>query len=192
MDARALRDSTRLREPVRIVFRWRLNESGARLEGEGVARLAPPARARLDLFTQNGETAARVALVDGELRLPPGVDRRLVPPAPLLWTSLGVFRPGEDAELRGASGPRNELRLSYALPDGGTLRYDLREEKVRAAELRRDGHGVERVRVSWNGNERFPSEARYRDLAAFRELTVTMESIERVEPYPDEIWRPDR
>ena len=189
----SLRDRTRLEEPVRVLFAWRLNERGSRIGGRGVARMEPPYRARLDLFTENGETAARAALVEGELRLPPEVDRRLIPPAPLLWTALGVFRPGDEARLAGGQGSMEaELLLHYALPGGGALRYDVREGRVRTAELLRDGEVVEQVRLEWTEGERLPREARYRDLAAFRELEVGVESTETVESYDPEIWDPGR
>lgn len=189
--ARVALEDSRLREPVQIIFGWQLNESGSRLRGRGVARMEPPYRARLDLFTENGETAARAALVDDELRVPPEVDRRLIPPPPLLWTSLGVFRPGEGAEaVDGRSVEGDALRLRYRTPGGEELRYELRDRTVVAAELVREGTVVERVRLEPGASGRFPDEATYRDLTAFRELKVTVESIERVEPHSPDIWHP--
>lgn len=191
--ARAARQDTRLREPVRIIFAWELNESGSRLHGRGVARLEPPYRARLDLFTENGETAARAALVDEDLRIPPEVDRRLIPTPPLLWTSLGVFHPGDGAiPLNGRSVDGEVTELRYRTSDDEELRYELRNRIVVAVERLRDGRAVERVRLDPSENGRFPDEATYRDLTAFRELTVTLQSIERVEPHPSDIWHPAR
>lgn len=188
--AREAREATRLDAPARVLFSWRLNESGRRLGGRGAARMEPPYRARLDLFLENGETAARAALVGGELRLPPEVEPGLVPPPPLLWASLGVFHPGADAVLLdGRAGEDGEIRLRFALSDDRELRYVLRDGEVRQAELVRDGHVIERVRVEEvAGPGEVPGEAVYRDLAAFRELTVTVESIEEVEGHPPGIW----
>lgn len=182
--------ATRPETPVRIIFGWNLNEEGTRLEGRGVTRMEPPYRVRLDLFTENGETAARAALVDGTLRLPPEVDRRLLPPPALLWASVGVFHPGDEAEVVGGQEePEGVVRLHLELPDGAELRYSLRDGVIQTAELLEDGYVVERVRLTW-GDRPFPADARYRNLAEFRELRVTLESVERVESFSPDIWRP--
>jgi len=161
------------------------------MHGRGVARVQPPYQARLDLFTENGETAARAALVESRLRVPPGVDRRLVPPPPLLWTALGVFHPGAGAELLDGTLEGNDgLRARYRLEGDVELVYDLAARTIRSAEIQRDGHAVERVRLEWDERTGFPEQAVYRDLAAFRELKVKTESVERAEPYPPEVFDP--
>ena len=91
--------STRLETPVRLIFDWSVREPGLRSGGRGVARLEPPYRARLDLFTGRGETVLRAALVGDDLRLPEGASGELVPPPALFWSSLGIFRPGGDYRL---------------------------------------------------------------------------------------------
>lgn len=183
---------TRPEAPTRAVFGWEMNESGSRLSGRGVVRMEPPYRVRLDLFLDNGETAARAALVEDELRLPPGVDRRLIPPPPLLWASLGVFHPGPRARLLDGRARDGGVRLRYGLSGGEELRYRLRDGRLRAAELLRDGDVVERVELDDREDGATPPGARYRDLSAFRELRVSIESTERVESYPPEIWHPAR
>lgn len=196
--ARAMADEARQRgrlaAPVQIVFEWSLRDGRSRIGGRGAARMEPPARARLDLFTENGETAARAALVDDEIRIPPEADRRLVPPPPLLWAALGVFRPGSGAAFLGAEeldGGRHRLR--YELDGGDELRYEVGERgSVRRAELARDGRVVERVRVERDGEEGFPVRARYRHLPDVRELRVERESVERVDAHDPEIWNPAR
>lgn len=192
--ATATERATRIDRPYTVVFGWRLNDSGRRVGGRGVARLAPPYRARLDLFTENGETAAVAALVAEEVRLGAGVEEELVPPPPLLWASLGVLHPGREASLLGAGAADGAgILLRYGLEDGGELRFRVAERAVRGAEVIRGGHVVERVRVEdESGLDRFPREANYRDLTAFRELTVTLESAERVPSHPEEIWHPGR
>ena len=47
-----------------VIFQWRVNAPDLRLEGEGVARLEGPDLARLDLFTENGETVLVARLVE--------------------------------------------------------------------------------------------------------------------------------
>jgi hypothetical protein len=48
---------------------------------------------------------------------------------------------------------------------------------------------VERVELDMD-ESRYPAEATYRDLTAFRELRLRRASVERVEPFPPDIWDP--
>lgn len=189
--ALALEDRSRLREPVRIVFAWNLNEAGMRVRGRGVARIEPPYRARLDLFLGNGETVVRAALVDGELRLPPGAPRDILPPADLMWGVLGVFRPEFGMENLGAQLlPDGGRRLRYRYPDGSQLRFTVTDGRVSRVERVHDGHVTERVELTVKRDDPYPVEARYRNLSAFRELRLSRESVERVESFPPDIWEP--
>lgn len=189
--ALALEDRTSLTEPVRIVFEWQLNEAGVRVRGRGVARIEPPYKARLDLFLGNGETVIRAALVDGELRLPPGAPEGILPPADLMWGVLGVFRPLFGIELLGADRLEAEaLQLRYRYADGRELHYRVLDGRVRSLEILQQGRAVERVELGLEDGNRYPAEATYRNLAAFRELKLTRESVERVESYPPDIWDP--
>lgn len=180
---------TRLREPSRIVFAWSLSEQGVRASGRGVARVEPQYKARLDLFLQNGETAARAAMVNDDLRVPPGVPSNLLPPAHLLWGTLGIFRPALGTGLTG--GERLDaggIRLTYQLPGGDEVRYVLDESsRIREVEVRRGGTAIQQLTLT-HDEEAFPAEAVYRDLTSFRELRLTRESIEHVEPFPPDIW----
>lgn len=189
--ALALEDRTRLSEPVRILFDWQLNEAGVRVRGRGVARIEPPYKARLDLFLGNGETVVRAALVDGELRIPPGTPEGILPPADLMWGVLGVFRPLMDTELLGADRLEGDaLRLRYRYADARELHLRIQEGRVRSLEMVRSGSPVERVELALEPGSRYPSEAVYRNLAAFRELRLTRAEVERVESYPPDIWDP--
>lgn len=189
--ALALEDRTALTEPIRVVFAWSLNESGVRVKGRGVARIEPPYKARLDLFMGNGETVIRAALVDGELRLPPGAPEGILPPADLMWGVLGVFRPQFGTELLGADRLEGGgLQLRYRYPDGQELHFQVVEGQVRSLELRDGNHTVQRVELDLEAENRYPQEATYRNLAAFRELKLTRASVERVESYPPDIWDP--
>ena len=182
--------ATRPDGPVRILFDWRLNESGSRTGGRGVVRMEPPYKARLDLFTEQGETVLRAALVGDVLRLPPGVDDQdIVPDATLLWASLGVFRPGTLAYLAGGEGLEDgQVRLRYSYGAGEEVRYRLDGTKIQEVELLRGGDTVERVAVEPSADQVFPEEAVYRNLAEFRELTVTLDEYEQVDVFPPDIW----
>jgi len=189
--ALALEERTSLNEPIRVVFSWQLNEAGIRVGGKGVARIEPPYRARLDLFLGNGETVVRAALVDGELRLPPGAPEGILPPPDLMWSVLGVFRPAFGIELMGADRLEGGgLRLRYRYPDARELSFRVEDGLIRTVEVLRDGHATERVELGLDEGSRYPAEATYRNLAAFRELKLTRETVERVESYPPDIWDP--
>jgi hypothetical protein len=189
--ALALEDKTSLQEPVRIVFEWQLNESGIRVRGRGVARIEPPYKARLDLFLGNGETVVRAALVDGDLRIPPGTPEGILPPADLMWGVLGVFRPLIGTDLVGADRLEGDaIQLRYRYADARELRFRIVDGQVRTVETLQGGHTVERVEVRLEEGSRYPAEASYRNLAAFRELKLTRQSVEQVESYPPDSWDP--
>lgn len=191
--ADALRAETRLQDPAQVVFGWRANDRGVRASGRGAARVAPPARARLDLFLDNGETALRAALVDSEIRLPPGAPDDMLPPPDLLWAALGVVHPGPDATFAG--GDRLEdgsVRLRYRYPDGTELHYGVQGDVLHRVDVLRGGRIVQEVELVLASGERFPTEATYRHRTDFRELHLVRESIETVSSFPDDIWIPTR
>ncbi len=174
---------------LQVIFQWNVREPDLRLEGMGVARLQNPDRARLDLFMENGESVLAASLVEDQLRAREGTQLQVVPSPALLWAGLGVFRPGERATLLGADAfADGTVRLRYRLADGDELRYQLRSGRVTSAELRHEGDAVHRVAVKREGEAELPNEAIYRNLASFSELTVTVETVERVDSHPSDIW----
>lgn len=189
-----LERQSRLLHPTRVVFDWKINESGARFEGRGVARMEPDYKARLDLFLQNGEPIVSAALVEDDLRLPGAAPPGLIPPPPLLWASLGVFRPGSAAELlSGEDLGDGRLRIRYGLPGGMELLYEIDEGRIVQVELRdqdevSESMGLERGVT----HQALPERALYRNVAAFRELDVRATESDRVESFPPEIWTFER
>jgi hypothetical protein len=189
--AEALRAATRLEEPVRIDFRWRLNEAGARLSGVGVARVEPPYRARLDLFLDNDESVVAAALVDDELRLSAGAPDDILPPVQLMWGTLGVFRPTDDARLAGGERLEGESeRLRYAYDGGAELHYQVDGGEVRRLDLLRDDTIVEWMIVETEGAERWPTSVVYRNLVDYRELRITRTEVRTADPFDPAIWDP--
>ncbi|MCY4572028.1 MAG: hypothetical protein OXF01_04430 [Gemmatimonadetes bacterium] len=186
--------TTRVAQPSRIVFRWRAQEPGPRRhEGTGVARVEPPYRARLDLFLDNGEAAAIAVLVEDELRIPASLPTELVPPAPLMWAVFGVFRPGAGARMAEGRITRGTMELEYELPSLDRVRFHLRDRAVVNAERLERGSVVETVFISdREGATIFPEEATYRNLPGYRELRLTLESIEHVDAFPPDIWYPNQ
>lgn len=177
--------------PTRIDFSWALNEQGSRVEGVGVARVEPPYRARLDLFLDNGETVVSVAVVDDELRLPPGAPDDVLPPVNLMWSVLGVFRPIEGASLEGGDRLENGAeRLRYRLDARTELHFELGSDDVRAVEMLDRGAVVQWVRLISAEGERFPASVTYRNLVDFRELVITRNAVAPAEPFDPSIWDP--
>ena len=186
-----LEDHTSLEGPVRIIFDWELNEAGVRVSGRGVARIEPPYRARIDLFLGNNEQILKAALINGELKIPPGAPLDILPPPDLMWGTLGVFRPDYGTEFLGGDELEGDaLRLRYRYSDGTELHYGIEQGLLNSLELLEDGHVVQRVQVEMTPESRYPVEATYRNLAAFRELKLTRDRIDRVESYPPDIWDP--
>lgn len=186
---RALERGTRVETPVRIDFTWHLNESGSRISGDGVARIEAPYRARLDLFLHNGETVVTAALVGDDLRLPPGSPDDILPPADLMWSALGVFRPMERARLVGGDRLEGQAgRLRYRYDDGTELHYEVEKGNVRLLELLEGESVVQWVRMSHDGDLRYPKETTYRNLVDFRELKITRESVAAADPFDPAIF----
>lgn len=180
--------ANRLERPTQLFFDWSAREPDFRGSGQGVARLEPPDRARLDLFLDNGEQVAEAVLIGDDLHIPPWVEVGMIPPPPLLWASLAVFRPGPAAELVEVRG-LSQLAVDYRLPDGTRLRFHVEGRRVVGASVL-DGDDVVRTLVvaETDPGSRFPSEATYRDVPDFRQLEVDLSSVEYVESFPPDIW----
>ena len=190
-EARLAQETTRIDRPVQLTFAWRAREPDFRGWGIGVARLEPPDKARLDLFLDNGEAAAIAALVGDDLRVPAALPLELVPPPALLWAALGVFRPGAGAEAIEGRRADAATELRFGLPGGDLLRFRMRGGSVAEAAVLRGGAEVERVVVAGSGEgSGYPAETTYRNLRDYRELKMTLESFEHVDPFPPHIWNP--
>jgi hypothetical protein len=176
--------------PLRVVFAWGAVEGEARFSGEGVARIQPPYHARLDLFGPRGDTYLSAALVDAEIRLLPGVQATQLPPPPLMWAALGVVAPPAEAVLVGTRETPGRAELYYEM-DGGILRYALEDGVLRSA--RWEGAG-RRMIVELRGVASYglPAQGVFRDVTAAVELTLNLESVDEVDPYPSDIWAPGR
>jgi len=186
-------EATRPRNPTRILFDFHVRESDLRFNGRGLARVEPPYRVRLDLFSTGGENIFQAALVEGNLRIPPWAPRELAPPPALLWAALGTFRPDPDLELLQATGREgNGVILRYGGNGDLELRFRIRDGHLTRAELFRDGHLMEEVDLSLDETTGAVVETVYRNRALFLELTFSLESSENVASFPAEIWYPGR
>ena len=190
-ELRSAERHSRIEGAGRLTFTWSAREPDFRGSGMGVARVEPPDRVRLDLFLDNGETAAAAALVGDELRLPGRLPLELVPPPPLMWAALGVFRPGEGMRLLDGRRADGGQELHLRLPGGPSLRYRLRGGRVVEAAVLQGSSVAERVSVSASRDRTgYPEEATYRNLVEYRELKLKLESVEDVETFPPHIWNP--
>jgi len=167
--------------PRRVTFRWRYEEGEFGARGDGVARVLPPDRVRLDFFLDGGLGSGH-ALLLGDTIVASGGDavRRFLPPPPLLWATLGRLRLPPQAD-------------TTARVDGDTLRADIGRDPVwrvafggaeLASLVRIDGGRlVERV-------ERRAEVVRYENTRAHRVLTLTVTRDDQVPGFDAEIWLP--
>lgn len=184
-----LEANERLQYPQQVIFDWEMSEQGVRVDGQGLARLEPPFKGRLDLFLGNNEPAGRAAVVEDDLRIPADLPPQVLPPANLLWSALGVFRPGLGTALLGAERVDGGVHVRYGLPGGAEAVYRLVEGRIVRIEVVRDRSVVQRLTVERDALQ-IPVEAVYRDLVEVRELRLVRQSVARTEPFPPDIWRP--
>ncbi|MGH7469988.1 MAG: hypothetical protein ACRENP_18720 [Longimicrobiales bacterium] len=187
-EARAVQ-STQLRAPLRLIFAWSLQDRDARFAGEGVTRLEPPYRARLDLFGPRGEGYLSAALVDFDLRLPPGTTSEVLPPPALFWTVLGVFRAPQSARLVSTRGDSTTSELVYRAGNQ-TWTFSLVNGRLQRAEWQGPEQGRQTVEIKEFGERDLPARVVYRDWRAFRELSLTLTRVYDAESFPPEIWTP--
>lgn len=185
----ALRAATLPAGPRQATFAWVLDEAGAGFRGRGVARYVAPERFRIDLFGPRGETYLAAALVGDEPRVPAAVAERFALPSPaLLWAAVGVVRPPAGAALADAVEEGGSVTLRYRMEDGDVLEYRARDgalESLRRLRGRGVAESVELTRGA-GGLTR----ALYRDWAAYRSLTLNVETHEDAAPFPEATWTP--
>lgn len=167
-----------------IVFNWDLSDQDVSARGDGVARLASPDSARLDFFL-GGSVAGGSALLIGDSVSAPGPDmvRKLIPPAALLWASLGrVALPN--------------LRDTVIRVDGQTLRADIGSPVAWRLTFRADtlvrAERVDGGRVAEWMERSDATHIRYRDERARRSLQLTLTRMEEVPSFDASIWHFDR
>lgn len=167
----------------RILFRWELVDADLVARGEGAARIAAPDSARLDFFLGGGVGGGAAILLGDRLMLHESANdmsRRLVPPAPLLWATLG----------RLAIGPTDLVRAARI---GDELRADVGDPIVWRVTFRRDTlvrlERVERDRVlEWVERSIDGRSVRYKHETQRRALELVITSNTRVGAFDPAIW----
>src|SRR5689334_14464477 len=123
----------------KILFDWQLDDRELSGRGEGVARIAGPDSARLDLFLAGGFGSGAAVLIADSLQVTGGaLARRLIPPPPLLWATLGrVAIPAVHDTVARVDGEL--LRVDIGMPASWrlTFRRDslVRLERVRGGRI---------------------------------------------------------
>ena len=164
-----------------IVFDWELVDRDVTGRGEGVARVAGPDSARLDLFLGGGFGSGAAILIADSLRMPgSGLPRRFIPPPPLLWAALGrVALPALSDTTARVDGEL--LRVDIGRPVGWRLTFH-RDSLVRLERIH-DGRIAEWV-------ERSGYTVHYRSEEARRALSLTIKRAQEVPPFDASIWGP--
>jgi len=168
--------------PHRVTFRWELNEQEMVARGDGVARIAPPDSARVDLFLGGGFGRAAAAILVGDsVRVPPGGEEeaRLLPPPPLMWAAFGRLAVPALADT--------VVRVS-----GDTLRAELgHPARWRLVAVNGELRRLERISgdriVEWV--ERTPGrEVRY-ELSGRRSLVLHVDAEQPSAPFDASVWQ---
>jgi hypothetical protein len=169
----------------RVVFDWQLQDADIAARGEGAARSAWPDSVRMDFFVAGGAGSGAAILVGPDLRLPSRGDaltRRVVPPAPLLWATVGRLA-------------IPALPDTIARVDGDTLRADIgtpvawrvifvRDTLARLERIE-GGRVIEWVeRASPYGRSR----VRYRNEPNRRQLDLTVTRFDTTGGFDPGIW----
>jgi len=165
----------------RIVFKWEYKEQdGFSAHGEGVARVVAPDSARMDFVLEGGFGGGWALLLGDQLLIPgPDIIRRLIPPAPLLWATLGRL----DVPV---------ARDTTARTSGDTLRADIGTDPTwRVTYVGPRLTRVERIdggRIQeWITRD--DTVLRYQHETGRRSLTLRVERTEEVSGFDPSIWR---
>ena len=118
-----------------------------------------------------------------------GQTASVIPPPALLWTALGVLNPPPRARLTVARREGDQTQLEYAR-GAERWRFTLVGGALSRAELDGAGSGRLTVELKGTGPLGLPKQAVYRDYAAFRELTLTLDRADEAEPFPPATWSP--
>lgn len=166
----------------RVVFRWEMEDPDMAARGEGAARIAGPDSARLDFFLGGGLASGAAVLIGDELRVPSRADdvsRRLVPPPPMLWASLGrlALPVTRDTVVR-VDG--DTLRADIGVPTAWRVTFV--RDTLRRIEHVKEGRVVEWVQRDADGR------LRYRHEGSRRQLDLFVTRTDQVSAFDSDIW----
>lgn len=119
--------------------------------------------------------------------VPPGLPEGLVPPVSLGWAAMGVLRPEPGAVLELTASTGDTLTLGYVRGQEH-WRYRIVAGRMRYAEWVGAGSSKRSIELRGTSSRGLPAEAVYRDWAAFRELTTTVEEVNESAPFSPDTW----
>lgn len=178
-------------------FNWTYEDETFSANGEGVLRMAPPDRARLDFFLKNGMGGGYAILIGDSLQVPgPDMVKKFLPPPPLLWAALGHLALPATVD-------------TIARTEGDTVRVDLgrlrgvdaSKADGRAWRLTLANRGDQLVRVDhiesgsvteWMSRRRNASghwDVQYIHERPPRRLSISVTDTAIVQGFDDAIWR---
>lgn len=164
----------------RIDFRWEYRDGDLLARGDGVARVSAPDSVRLDLFLDGGLGGGYAIVIGNDIYTPAGDQaRRVLPPAPLLWATLG--------RLAVPAAPDTTARV-----DGGVLRADIGRDPTWRATF--DSAGLTRLERIQGGRlqewaSRDGRKVRYENPLVQRTLTLDITRTQGAGDFDAAIWQ---
>jgi hypothetical protein len=164
----------------KVTFGWSVDESSMVIRGDGVARIAPPDSARVDLVLGGGFGGMSAILIGNEATFPPHATMTdLMPPPPLLWAAFG--------RLALPALPDTVIRVS-----GDTLRADIGQPaQWRVTVVRDTLTALERLdtgRIVESVVRESKTLVRYESAADHRTLVLTIKKIEPANTFDASLW----
>lgn len=181
--------------PTVLRFTWSYKDETFEATGDGAVRVQGPDHARLDFFLRNGMAGGYAILIGDSLHIP-GIDlvKRLLPPVPLLWASLGRLAlpatPDTVARMRGDSLWADLGRLRGAdasKADGRAWRVGFSGVQLARVERIESGRLVEWMSRGRTGDG--PLQLQYVNEQGKRRLSIAVTDSSFVEKFDDAIWR---
>ena len=185
--------ATALKTTARLVFNWSMSDRDVRFSGEGAVRVQAPDRARLDMFGPRGETLLAAAIVNNDLRIPPGplaeLAKKMLPAPDLMWAWMGVVKRPPNSELVNARRDGATTVLEYRLGEERWI-FTLQENRLQRAEWQGPQAGRQTVEIKNYHARGVPSQIAYRDWREFREMNIELSQVHDAESFPADTWLP--
>ena len=174
-------------EPLQVAFAWAMQDRDFKFSGKGLVRMQGAYHARLDLFGLQDIQVARVVLIGDSVEIVYSGPRVPLPPVAFLWAVVGAFRAPVAGPPASFKADGNSFEFGYD-PAPAHWRFRADSTTLRSAEWTGDDGGRRTVELSGPFRFNRPSKAVYRDWREFRELTITVTAVEKVDSFASDIW----
>jgi hypothetical protein len=173
--------------PLQITFTWNFQDRDFKFSGKGIVRMQGPDHARLDLFGIQDILVLRASLNGDSLQLVYTGPQVPIPPVPFLWAVVGVLKTPVQVPPSRFAANGTSIDFGYdLLTDHWRFKAD--STTLRSVEWLGEDGGRRTVELAGPFRFNRPSKAVFRDWREFRELTLTVTAVEKVEPFATEIW----